>query len=154
MLRIAPSLRRSFVAAIALAACCALTLTSARAADETAPAAALKALEGTWATSSSDALDSKWIIKGETVEVTVNGMEYKGKLKADDKAKPSSTLDIELTEAPGDAKGKTAKAIYKLEGEKLTVAIAVPGNDRPKEFEQSPDEVYLFELKKEAEKKG
>ncbi|QEH32562.1 hypothetical protein OJF2_10390 [Aquisphaera giovannonii] len=145
--------RGSVIAAVVLAAC-ASTAAAARAADEAAPAAAIKALEGTWATAPTDALDAKWVIKGETVEVTVNGMEYKGKLKVDEKAKPNSTLDIDLTEAPHDAKGKTAKAIYKLEGEKLTVAVAVPGGDRPKEFETSPDEVYLFELKKDNEKKG
>ena len=110
---------------------------------------ALKAIQGTWVTSENDSLDAKWVIKGETLEATVNGMEYVGKLKVDDKAKPHSTLDIALTQGPEDSKGKTAKAVYKLDGEKLVIAVSHPGHDRPKDFEPVPDEVYLFELKKQ-----
>lgn len=126
-----------------------LGLAALKAGAEDAPSAALKALEGTWVTSETDALDAKWIFKGDALETTVNGMEYAGKVKVDDKAKPHATLDIELTSGPEDAKGKTAKAVYKLEGEKLVVAVSVPGHDRPKDFEPAPDEVYLFELKKQ-----
>jgi len=118
-------------------------------ADETPAAAAIKGLEGTWVTSESDSLDAKWTFKGEKIEVSVNGMDYAGTIKADDKAKPHPTLDIDLTEGPEDAKGKMAKAVYKLDGEKLVIAVSVPGHDRPKDFEPVPDEVYLFELKKE-----
>ncbi len=113
---------------------------------------ALKAVQGTWTTSETDSLDAKWVIKGETLEATVNGMEYVGKLKVDDKAKPHSTLDIALTQGPEDAKGKTAKGVYKLDGEKLVIAVSHPGHDRPKDFEPVPDEVYLFELKKQQKK--
>jgi uncharacterized protein (TIGR03067 family) len=119
-------------------------------ADEAPAAAAVKALEGTWVTSETDSLDAKWIFKGDSLETSVNGMEYKGKIKADKDAKPYATLDIELTDGPDDAKGKTAKAVYKLEGDKLVIAVAVPGGDRPKDFEPAPDEVYLFELKKKS----
>ena len=111
-----------------------------------------KAVQGTWVTSESDSLDAKWVFKGETLEATVNGMEYVGKFKVDDKAKPHSTLDIALTQGPEDAKGKTAKGVYKLDGEKLVIAVSVPGHDRPKDFEPVPDEVYLFELKKQQKK--
>jgi len=123
--------------------------TRAVAADEPALDPSLKAIQGTWVTSENDSLDAKWVIKGETLEATVNGMEYVGKLKADDKAKPHSTLDVALTQGPEDSKGKTAKAVYKLDGEKLVIAVSVPGHDRPKDFEPVPDEVYLFELKKQ-----
>jgi uncharacterized protein (TIGR03067 family) len=118
------------------------------AADDAAVAPALKALEGTWATAETDSLEAKWVFKGDVVEVTVNGMEYKGKIKVDDKAKPNATLDIDLTEGPEDSKGKTGKGIYKLDGEKLVVSVSHPGHDRPKDFEPVPDEVYVFELKK------
>lgn len=123
-------------------------LAGLRAVADDAPAAAGKALEGTWQTSDDDTLDAKWVFKGEKVEVTVNGMEYAGTIKLDDKAKPHATLDIELTDGPDEAKGKTAKALYKLDGEKLVIAVSTPGRDRPKDFEPAPDEVYLFELKK------
>jgi uncharacterized protein (TIGR03067 family) len=117
-------------------------------ADEESASAAIKAIQGTWATAETDNLDAKWVFKGEVLEATVNGTEYVGKVKADDKAKPFATLDIALTEGPEDTKGKTAKGIYKLEGEKLVVAVGVPGHDRPKDFEAVPDEIYVFELKK------
>ena len=124
------------------------SLSPRRSLPMTQPSPALKAIQGTWVTSENDSIDAKWEIKGETLKASVNGMEYVGKLKVDDKAKPHSTLDIELTDGPEDAKGKTAKAVYKLDGDKLVIAVAVPGRDRPKDFEPAPDEVHLFELKK------
>ena len=119
------------------------------AADDSAISSAIKAIQGTWVTSENDALDAKWAFKGETVEVSVNGQEYTGKIKADDKAKPHSTLDIAVSEGPEESKGKTGKAIYKLDGEKLVISVSMPGRDRPKDFEPVPDEVYRFELKKQ-----
>jgi uncharacterized protein (TIGR03067 family) len=110
---------------------------------------ALKAIQGTWVTSENSDLEAKWVFKGETLTASVNGTDYEGKVKVDDKAKPHATLDIELTEGPEDTKGKIAKAIYKLDGEKLIVSVSVPGRDRPKDFEPQPDEVHVFELKKE-----
>jgi uncharacterized protein (TIGR03067 family) len=118
-------------------------------ADDSAGSPALKAVQGTWATSENADLEAKWVFKGEILTATVNGNEYVGKVKFDDKAKPHATLDIVLTEGPEDSKGKTAKAIYKLEGEKLVVSVSHPGGDRPKDFQPVPDEVYLFELKKQ-----
>jgi uncharacterized protein (TIGR03067 family) len=123
--------------------------TSGVRADDSALSPALKAIQGTWVTSENDNLDAKWIIKGDKLEATVNGMEYVGKIKLDDKAKPHPTLDIDLTEGPEDAKGKTAKALYKIEGEKLVVSVSHPGGDRPKDFEPIADEVYRFDLKKQ-----
>jgi uncharacterized protein (TIGR03067 family) len=117
--------------------------------DEAAEAAALKAIQGTWVTPENSNLEAKWVFKGNKLTASVNGMDYEGNVKIDDKAKPHATLDIELTEAPEDAKGKTAKAVYKLDGDKLIVCVAHPGHDRPKDFEPQPDEVYVFELKKE-----
>ena len=122
------------------------------AADDQAISPAIKAIQGTWVTFENDALDAKWAFKGETLEVSVNGQEYTGKVKADDKAKPHPTLDIAISEGPEESKGKTGKAIYKLDGEKLLISVSMPGHDRPKDFEPVPDEVFLFELKKE--KKG
>jgi uncharacterized protein (TIGR03067 family) len=130
-------------------ACAAGFATRAVAVEEPALEPAIQAIQGTWVTSENDSIDAKWVIKGETLAASVNGMEYVGKLKVDDKAKPHSTLDIALTEGPEDAKGKTAKALYKLDGEKLVIAVSHPGHDRPKDFEPAPDEVYLFELKKQ-----
>ena len=112
--------------------------TRAVAADEPATDPALKAIQGTWVTSEDDSLDAKWVIKGETLEATVNGMEYVGKLKVDDKAKPHSTLDIALTQGPEDSKGKTARAVYKLDGEKLVIAVPSPAMIGPRTSSPCP----------------
>ncbi len=120
----------------------------ALAADETATDA-LKTLKGTWV--SDEGIDSSWTFDGETLKATVNGLDYTCKVKVDPKAKPMA-LDLLIDEGPEDAKGKTSKCIYKLDGEKLILCVSLPGKDRPKEFEQSEGEAYLFELKKEKAK--
>jgi uncharacterized protein (TIGR03067 family) len=120
-------------------------------ADEKSSAEVLKAFQGTWVTA-AEGLDSKWTFEGETLKATVNGVDYTCKVKVDSNAKPHPTVDLAVDEGPEEAKGKTSKGIYKLDGEKLTLCVSVPGKDRPKEFAQAEDEAYLFELKKE--KKG
>jgi uncharacterized protein (TIGR03067 family) len=121
-------------------------------ADDSTTSAAIKAIQGTWVTSENDSLDAKWVFKGESVEISVNGTEYIGKIKADEKAKPHSTLDIAISAGPEESKGKTGKAIYNLDGEKLVISVSTPGHDRPKDFEPVPDEVFLFHLKKQKPK--
>ncbi len=123
--------------------------TRSAAADDPAISPAIKAIQGTWVTSENDSLDAKWAFKGETVQVSVNGEEYTGKIKLDEKAKPHSTMDIAISAGPEESKGKTGKAIYKLDGEKLVISVSTPGQDRPKDFKPGPDEVHLFELKKQ-----
>jgi len=49
----------------------------------------------------------------------------------DPKAKPAA-IDLKIT--GGDDKGKVVKAIYKFDGDKLTLCLAEPGKDRPKGF--------------------
>ena len=49
----------------------------------------------------------------------------------DAKAKPAA-LDLKI--AAGPDVGKVVKAIWKLEGDTLTVCTAEPGKERPKEF--------------------
>lgn len=118
------------------------------AADETALSPALKALQGAWTTSENDNIEAKWTFDGEKVKTEINGVEYVSKVKLDDKAKPSATADFEVTDGPDEAKGKIAYAIYRLEGDKLTIAVSTPGQERPKSFESVPDEVHLFTMKK------
>jgi uncharacterized protein (TIGR03067 family) len=108
----------------------------------------LKPFQGTWSTD-GDGLDAKWTFEGEKVKATVNGTEYACTAKVDTKAKPFATIDLAIDDGPEDAKGKTSKGIYKLEGEKLTICTSAPGKDRPKEFTQVEDESYLFAMKKQ-----
>ncbi len=108
----------------------------------------LKPFQGTWATD-GDGIDAKWTFDGEKLKATVNGTDYTCKVKIDTEAKPNPTLDLAIEEGPEEAKGKTSKAIYKLDGEKLTLCVSVPGKDRPKEFAQVEDESYLFAMKKQ-----
>jgi uncharacterized protein (TIGR03067 family) len=117
-------------------------------ADDKTQAEQLKPLQGNWATD-GDGLDAKWNFDGEKVKASVNGTDYSCKVTIDSEAKPNPTLDLVIEDGPEEAKGKTSKAIYKLDGEKLTICTSVPGKDRPKDFAQTEDESYLFTLKKQ-----
>ena len=117
-------------------------------ADDKPQSELLKPFQGTWATE-GDGLDAKWTFEGEKVKATVNGTDYTCKVKVDTEAKPNPTLDLTIEEGPEESKGKVSKAIYKLDGEKLTLCVSVPGKDRPKDFAQTEDESYLFAMKKQ-----
>jgi uncharacterized protein (TIGR03067 family) len=108
----------------------------------------LKPFQGTWATD-GEGIDAKWTFDGEKLKATVNGTDYSCKVKVDTEAKPNATMDLEIEDGPEEAKGKTSKVIYKLDGEKLTLCVSIPGKDRPKEFAQVEDESYLFSMKKQ-----
>jgi uncharacterized protein (TIGR03067 family) len=117
--------------------------------DDKAQAEALKALEGTWVTKENEGVEAKFVFTGASLKASVNGMEYTCKVKVDPAAKPNATADFEIEDGPEDAKGKVSKAIYKLDGEKLKFCVSHPGKDRPKEYEQVPDESVLFEFTKQ-----
>jgi uncharacterized protein (TIGR03067 family) len=123
--------------------------------DDKSSTEALKALKGTWVAAEDDGIDSKWTFEGETLKASVNGIDYTCKVKIDPKAKPHATADLLINEGPEESKGKTSQCLYKLDGDKLTLCVALPGKDRPKEFEQTEGESFVFKLKKEkaAEKK-
>jgi uncharacterized protein (TIGR03067 family) len=117
-------------------------------ADDKPQSELLKPFQGTWV-SAGEGIDAKYTFEGEKLKATVNGNDYTCKVKIDTEAKPFATMDFEIEDGPDDAKGKTSKCIYKLDGEKFTLCVSVPGKDRPKDLAQVEDESYLFELKKE-----
>jgi uncharacterized protein (TIGR03067 family) len=117
--------------------------------DDKAQTEALKALEGTWVTKENEGIEAKWVFAGASLKASVNGMDYSCKVKLDPAAKPHATADFLIDDGPEDAKGKTSKAIYVLDGDKLKICVSHPGKDRPKDFQQVPDEAELFELKKQ-----
>jgi uncharacterized protein (TIGR03067 family) len=139
----------SLLMVAALAAFALLTGVTAQAlADDKPQSEQLKPFQGSWATD-GDGLDAKWTFDGEKLKATVNGTDYTCKVKVDSEAKPNPTFDLTIEEGPEESKGKISKCIYKLEGEKLTVCVSVPGKERPKEFAQTEDESYLFAMKKQ-----
>jgi uncharacterized protein (TIGR03067 family) len=103
-------------------------------------------LEGTWSLVSveinaqplsMDKLkDSRLVVKGENYAFRLGGsrLEMTHKL---DPGKSPKTLDLTLTEGPD--KGKTYHAIYRLEGDTLTICRNVePDKVRPTEFATTP----------------
>ena len=110
----------------------------------------LKKMQGTWVKAGSDGPDAKWVIEGDKLKATVNGQDYNCKLMLDSKATPHSSADLAIKDGPVEAVGKTSKAIYKFDGEKLVFCVGPPGSDtRPTEFKAAEDDAYLFEFKKE-----
>jgi len=150
MMTLTKWMNRSSFAAIFTVAATSFGMSGASvSADDAALSPALKAVQGVWVSHDDAEVDAKWTIENDKITATVNGVGYIGTLKLDSEAKPHPSWTIEISEGPGEVKGKAAKGVYKLEGEKLVVNISHPGGDRPKDFDPDGDQIYLFELKKE-----
>jgi uncharacterized protein (TIGR03067 family) len=136
------TIRRRAALALALAALAGGSL--ARAQDE-APRNPLRRLQGVW-TASFDGQDATWTFEGEKVTVAMGDRTYKADVKVDREAMPRA-ITFAVTEGPEDARGKNVSGIFKMEAGKLVVCIAQPGDDRPEEFKNAPDDgLYLFTL--------
>jgi uncharacterized protein (TIGR03067 family) len=103
----------------------------------------LAALDGTWAvvaqTENGEA-GKPDEFKGATFVFQAGKMS--ARLDGKEVGRSSFTIDpgkspkqIDIVYGSGPAKGKTARGIYKLDGEKLVVCEAAPGKDRPTAFE-------------------
>lgn len=100
-----------------------------------------KALQGTWLPASAElggqpfpeqvTKSMRLTIEGDKYIVMVGPQKDEGTTKLDASKSPK-TLEIRGTEGPN--KGKTIPAIYKIEGNTLTVCYNLGGKDYPTEF--------------------
>jgi uncharacterized protein (TIGR03067 family) len=128
-----------------------------------APAPAAKKdedkLQGTWKVVSVEHNGKKAepkMIAGWTLVVAGDKMTARdgndvmdeSSFRLDAAAKPPA---IDLTMTAGNDKGKTVRGIYRLDGDRLTICVAEPGKERPKEFrapEGAEATVLAFERSK------
>ena len=108
---------------------------------------AAQTVSGTWV-SEGEGIDAKYTFRRRKAQS--DGQRQRLHLQGQDRHRGQTVrhVDFMIEDGPDDAKGKTSKCIYKLDGEKFTLCVSVPGKDRPKDFAQVEDESYLFELKK------
>lgn len=73
----------------------------------------------------------------------------KGEVKVDDKAAPHKAIDFVNFKRPNGEDAQPNLAIYKLDGEALTVCTGGPGNPRPSEFKDGDGaQQHVIEFKK------
>jgi uncharacterized protein (TIGR03067 family) len=109
-------------------------------------ASEFKKLDGEWTAPSAAGGDVVYRFKDKTLEIKAPSRSYTMTITLDPKAKPDKTIDFKIDEAPEDAKGKTSKGIYKLEGDDALVLCFRGEGDRPSKFEQSGFEQILTKL--------
>lgn len=131
-----------------------LTASVVTGADDASKASGdLKKIQGTWTAPSQSGEESVYTFKDNKLTVKAPSRTYQMTVTLDEAAKPHKTLDLKIDEAPEDAKGKTVKAIYKLDGDdKLSVCFR-PEGERPTKFEQVEMEQFLIELKRKSDAK-
>ena len=108
----------------------------------------LKKIQGTWTVTEHEHGGEKTPLKelaNLSLEISADKMTTResGELKEgttivglDPKTKPAS-LDLKVES--GEDANKIVRAIYKREGDTLTICVAEPGKDRPKDFEGRKD---------------
>jgi len=125
----------------------------------------LKALEGKWKAVAMEAGGQpfpKESVPDFTFIVAANGkatgkspqVEYQATITVDPKQSPRTIDNLHET---GAQKGKKQYGIYKLEGDKWSVCMTLPGvaeGDRPKDFntKDTANVVFVFERLKEDKK--
>jgi uncharacterized protein (TIGR03067 family) len=120
-------------------------------------AADLKAMVGKWKLEKAElgGKDALGLLKDLKFEITGPGkyLAQLGEQKDEgtftvDPSKSPKEMDIKGTGGPN--KDKTIPAIYKLDGDTLTIAYELGGGKRPERFESKPDtKQYLAVYKRE-----
>jgi uncharacterized protein (TIGR03067 family) len=108
----------------------------------------LKAIQGKWSAKMENGNKVTFTIEDRKLKMVAPSRTYEFTMTLDPEAKPNKTLDLLIVEAPEDAKGKTSKAIYKLEGDQFTFCFA-PEGDRPTKFETEGYEKIVMTLTKD-----
>ena len=129
-------MRNLFSAAL----CAAMVSVAASGAEEPAPSGDLARLQGQWtATFGPQNVVVVLTIKGTSAVLAFGradgqSIESKGEIKIDEAARPQKTLDwVNFSIANGQTAAPNL-AIYKLDGDTLTVCSGGIGGDRPTEF--------------------
>jgi uncharacterized protein (TIGR03067 family) len=115
-------------------------------ADEPKVEGDLKKLQGKWTAPAGDGGKVTYTFKGKTLKVEAPSRSYEMTVTLDDAAKPDKTIDFKIDEAPDDAKGKTCKGIYKLDGDDKMTFCFKPEGDRPTKYEMVGYEQIVIEL--------
>jgi len=123
------------------------TAASARG-EDAAIEAEFKKLDGEWTAPAMAGGDVVYRFKGKKLEIDTPSRSYTMTITLDPKAKPDKAIDFKIDEAPEDAKGKTSKGIYKLEGDDTLVLCFRGEGERPSKFEESGFEQILTKLKR------
>ena len=136
-----------------------VALAAAATADDKKPDAAadLKAMVGKWAVAKAelggkDLTDHLKVLKFEVRD----GGKYTARVGEEvddgtftiDPAKEPREMDVKPTGGP--LKGKTVRAIYRLDGDTLTICYDHDAGPRPKAFESKPDTPLLLVVYKRA----
>jgi uncharacterized protein (TIGR03067 family) len=131
----------------------AFALTAARADDK----ADLKALVGKWKLEKAEVGGKDMLDQFKTLEFEIQADgKYRLKLGGQpdegsftvDSSKTPKQMEIKGTSGPN--KGKTIPAIYKIDGDTVTICYQLGGSDRPTAFESKPDtKLFLAVYKRE-----
>jgi uncharacterized protein (TIGR03067 family) len=111
------------------------------------PKGDLKAMQGTWV-SKDEQGESTWVFKGDRVSLKTPNRAYELTVKLDADAKPAKSIDFHALDDSPNAKGADGKAVYKFDGEALSICMAIGENGRPTEFKNDFPNCVLFELKR------
>jgi uncharacterized protein (TIGR03067 family) len=106
----------------------------------------LKKLQGKWTAPAGDGGKVAYTFKGKTLKVEAPTRTYEMTVTLDEAVKPEKTIDFKIDEAPEDAKGKTCKGIYKLDGDDKMTFCFRPEGDRPTKYEMVGFEQIIVEL--------